>query len=342
MRFGEPIYLAEYVAERGFTRETLGFKARVPLLNELCYDVMNRVNNRVTLTAGNIVAGLLMGYPRRGMTQSELKALFVITVRHFHQRKVELAFTEKKLELAMENALESFVQSETLVRATVGGEAVVNIPENKRSEMEYYKNNGIHFILDLSLVCMAFHCLHPNERTLENAGLFGRDVYDLLSQEFLIRGEFPTQDHIAAGFKAMERADALCLDGDRMVYGQYRNGRDLVDINGHMLQNFLESYFVVAETLTEYTGETTQDRKQFLKQCLAKARLLYAVGTIRRQESVNHVTFSNALTRFNKMGLISLRTAKGQKQPGVTVVDKKRDELLELRNKIFTWTQRLN
>src|SRR5690606_15948456 len=94
MRFGQPVVLKQYVADQGLQRETLGFKTKVPLLNNLGNHIMNRINLLVTLTAGNIIASILLANPRRGMTLKDLHALFVISVRYLRHRKVELAFTE--------------------------------------------------------------------------------------------------------------------------------------------------------------------------------------------------------------------------------------------------------
>lgn len=343
LRFGDPIYLNEYVTEAGFTRDSLGFKARVPLLNDISYEVMNRINQKVTLTAGNVIAGLLMGTPRRGMTQSLLKKLFVISVRHFQTMNVEMAFTEKKLDLAMENALSSFEASETIVRVSVGGEVVININEGKRSEMEYYKNNGLHYILDLGLFCMARKLLLRGERTMDAILENAKDIYDLLNYEFLVRDDYPNMEHMEGALKAMTRLRALDLDeSGQVVRGPYEPGADLNSINAHLLENFLESYFAVMEVLSELEPEQSMDKKALLKLILAKAKLLYAVGTLRREESINHVSFGNALTRFNKMGFIKMRTPKGQKQPVVTLNMKKRDEFMALKDKIYVWLRRLS
>lgn len=343
LRFGDPIYLKEYVEEAGYDQDTLGFKARVPLLNSLSYEIVNRINKRVTLTAGNVIAGLLLGTTQRGMTQSRLKTLFVLSVRHFRLLKVEMAFTEKKLDLALENALATFEETETLVRVQVGGETVVNIPEGKRAEMEYYKNNGLHYILDICLLCMAHHLLDPADRTVEKVSELTREIYDFIRYEFLIQGEFPSEDHLEKAFVAMERMDALRRnDEGKVVTGQSPLGAPMVDINAHLLQSLLESYFVVAEVLTEMDEDSTPDKKAFLRQCLAKGRLLYAVGTLSRQESVNHVTFANALKSFSKAGFVKLRTPKGSKQQLVNINATKREAFMAQKARAYQWIQRLN
>lgn len=342
MRFGEPIYLADYVEKAGHSRENLGFKVRLPLLNDLSYEVLNRINQRVTLTAGNVVAGLLLGTPRRGMTQKRLKTLFVITVRYLASLKVELAFTEKRLDLALENALASFEESETLVRVTVGGETVVNVPDHKRAELEYYKNNGLHFVLETSLFCLAYTLLEPAQRTMTEIGKLAREIFSFIRYEFLIQGDFPTDEQMEAAYRAMERIDAMRRTDEGKVYsGEFAAGADLRAINAYMLVNLIESYFVVCEVLCELDGETALDAKQLLKQCMVKAKLLYAVGTLSRQESINHISFDNALTSFNREGFVRSRAPKGGKAPLISVNPTKREAFLALKARAYHWLQQL-
>ncbi len=342
LRFGDPIFLSDYVESEGHTRDSLGFKTKLPFLNKLSYRVLNEINNQVTLTAGNIVAGLLLGNPRRGMAFSELKALFVLSVRHFRHRKVELAFTEKKLDIALENALATFVGWETLVRVKVSGEEVVNIPEAKRSEMEYYKNNGLHFILDMSLFCMAFVYLDPSDRTLGKIYEFARKIYEMIEVEFLFLETYPTMEMMESVLKALETIDALKVENDQIFFGDYDIGRNLVKINAHMLLNFLESYFAMAEILCDMEDEHQVDRNQLLKQSMDKAKLLYAVGTLRRMESVNHVSFTNALTLFSNKGWIRMRKTKNEKHPQVQVNKDNRAAFEDAKNTLYQWINRLN
>ena len=342
VRFSEPIFLKQYLADKGHTRDTLGFKARIPLINQLSFDVLSKINEKVTLTAGNVVAGLLMGNHRRGITLSELRTLFVISIRYLHHQGAEITFTEPKLEIALQNALQTFEQWETLVRVEVGGEVVVNIPENKRSEMEYYKNNGLHYILHMALFSMALRCLPPQDRVFSKINEFCRQVYGLLEMEFLFQDPYPEASHIQEAYAAMERIDALCLENDRIVLGEYRIGHNLLLINAYLLLNFLESYLVVAEVISDLGEEANLDKKQLLKQCMNKAKLLYAVGTIRRPESKNHVTFANALNKFSRDGYLKFRSVKGQKQPIVQVNAKKTDAFMATKNRLFQWINHLN
>lgn len=337
LRFGEPIHLSKFAEDKGLTREGLGFKTKIPFLHDLSFKVMNDINDMVTITAGNILAALLLGNPKRGMTQTELRALFVIAVRFLHHKKVELAFTDKRLDVALENALNTFEKWDTVVRVEVGDEIVVNIPESKRSEMEYYKNNGLHYILELSLFCQAILCLSPESRTMEGILAESKRIYRYLTQEFLPRNNFPSMAGMEEAFRSFEVIDALCIKDGVVAFGEYKAGRSLVQVLGHLLLNFLESYFVVAEEISKVEPGESLDRKKFLRQCMVKANLLFAVGTVRRQEAVNNLSFGNAITWLSKNGCIKLKNVKGQKYPMILVNKENLPKLQVAKDELFEW-----
>lgn len=337
MRFGDPLYLKSLVEEEGLSRDTLGFRNKIPLLQNLSTRVLNDVNKMVTLTAGNIIAGILMGNPRRGMAYTDLRAMFVMTCRYLDRRGVELAFHEKKLDMALNNALDTFENWETIVRVELGDESVINIPEEKRIEMEYYKNNGLHFILDLCLYAVAYRYLPSSQRTPEEISRVFLQIFEVLDMEFVVPDHFGTPETVAATQEALISAEVIRLENGMVRLGDESLSRLTMQINDRLLLNFLESYFVVADMMESRVGEEPIDMKQLVKALITRAKLLYAVGTLQCQESVNKVTLENALTKFNKLGLLRFAAPKGQKHPNVGVPESKREKLVELKKQLFAW-----
>ena len=209
IRFGEPTYLAKYAKAQGLEKDRIGLRQRIPFLTDLSYHVLNAVNRQVTLSSMNVIAGLLMGNPRRGMSVSNLRALFILTTRFLRKRKVELAFPDKPVAGILGDGLETLEKWGVLVKAEFSGETVLNIPKSKRNEMEYYKNNGLHFILDLCLVSCAFLCLHESERTLKNIFELSREIFGMLRLEFLPQGEFPQPFMVENVLNALEHTHAI-------------------------------------------------------------------------------------------------------------------------------------
>lgn len=341
MRFGSHISLKNFVAQMGFDRNEVGFKNKLPVLQHLALRAMNDINAMVTVTAANVLAGILMGNPKRGMTLNQIKSIFVISVRFLTLRKVELGFVDQKLEVALQNALDTFSQWETIVSVDVGGEKVISVPEDKRIEMEYYKNNALHYILDLVLFATALRCLggHASVDELED---FIHQLWDIFSIEFIKPQDYPGPEVVARALKAFESIDALELGPPVALSNANPVGHDALQVCAHLLRNFFEAYFTAADVLTSEDFSEGTNRKELLKQISARAELLYAVGTIRCRESLNHVTFSNAVSQFASWHFIQLKNVKGQKYPNIARNEKKLDDFKAFRDQMFTWLQRLD
>lgn len=340
MRFGEPISLKQFVAERGIEKDDIGFKNKLPLLQDLGMRVMNDVNSMVTITAANVLAGVLMGNPRRGLTLNEIRTLFVMSARYLTRRGVEMAFPDKNLEVALSNAIATFKQWETLVVVDVGGETVLNIPQSKRPEMEYYKNNGLHFMLDLVLAASAFR-VHQNPT---QADIFetAREMFELFQLEFIMPEGYPNENHIADAIETFVSMEGMTRDGEYLRRGPDRMGQLALDVCGHLLVNFMESYFAVAEYLLNSLSSDQTTQKDAIKEMLVRSELLYAVGTIRKKEAINRVTFDQALARFNKLSYVQLRTPKGQKYAVVSINENRRDEFQQHRERLLSWMQAID
>ncbi|MCB1042868.1 MAG: 1-acyl-sn-glycerol-3-phosphate acyltransferase [Acidobacteria bacterium] len=340
IRFNDPISLRQFVADNDLGPEDIGFRNKLPLLHALGHRVMQQINQSVTITAANVLAGILMGNPRRGLTDVEIRALFVLSVRYLDRRGVELAFQEKSLDLALENATQTFQEWETIVSVKVAGQTIINIPPAKRPEMEYYKNNGLHFMLDLALVASAVKCLRePFEDQI--TGL-ASEIFELLQLEFVMPEGYPSEELLKNAIQNFVDMGALKREAGYLRRGADPIGRLAFDVCSHLLVNLMESYFAVAEYLLSDLKSENTTTKDALKGMIDRAELLYAVGTIQKRESINKVTFDLAIGRFNKMSYIQLRTPKGQKHPSISLNTQKTAEFRALREKLLQWIQAID
>ena len=116
----------------------------------------------------------------------------------------------------------------------------------------------------------------------------------------------------------------------------------MISISAHLLLNFLESYFIMAEVLNSESDDKGLDQRQVMKRAMKRGRLLFAVGALRRPESLNKVTLMNALHFFNKRGYLKFVSRKNTKNQQVVFIDEKRDALLADKDRLFRWIKCLD
>jgi glycerol-3-phosphate O-acyltransferase len=341
IRISEPLYFDQELQEKGLSLDEITFRNKLPFLNTLSSKIINQINRRVTLTAGNVVALVLMGTPRPAMTYPQLRAQFLLTVRHLRFRQVELAFVDRHSSVAIENALSTFEAWETITQTKLCGETIIAIPKHKRPEMEYYKNNGLHFVLDMALFSAAFQVLKREDRRIERIQEEAEQLFDVLKAEFVLEEGWFTSiswPDLAAIF---QRIEGLSSQGDLLGWGLKETGIMTFKGSGRLLLNFLETLFLTADCLLDESFIEDMPQKDFLRQVMAKGELLLTTGTLQQRESLNKITMAQALEDFKKRGFIRLMTGKNFKTILIQRQVEKREAFEAFRNRLFQWMLRL-
>ncbi|PIE02147.1 MAG: hypothetical protein CSA81_08530 [Acidobacteria bacterium] len=337
IRISKPLYFESELEASGLTKDKLTFRNKIPFLNMLSHKVMSQINSRVSLTAGNIAAGILLANPKRGMTYEDLKGIFILTVRFLKSKNVELVFHERKNVDALDHALDTFQSWETLLQVQMGKNRILSVPASKRNEMEYYKNNGIHFILDLALFSSAFSILAESQRTLDQIENLSREIYDILATEFILpENYFDSLDfneiaHVFVKNGGVTLENGLCGKGLSDI------GRKTLTICSNILLNFIESYFCAFDVLLQDDFEDEASLKDLKKDILTRSELLFNVGTISTTEAKNQVSFSNALNMLRARKIIKLKNANNMKSKLVSLNPNKLSELKGIHEKLYRW-----
>jgi len=341
IRISDPLYFETELEKAGLAKDQLTFRNKIPFLNSLSDKIMSQINSRVSLTAGNIVAGILLANPKRGMTYEDLKTIFTLCVRYLRNKGVELAFHDKKFEGALDHALHTFESWDTVFQAQMGKNRIITIPVDKRNEMEFYKNNGLHFLLELALFSSSIAILPQNKRTLEEIKALSKEIFEIFSSEFILPEHFFENIEFEDVAKIYEKNGGLkCVDG---LYqkGESDIGFKTLRVTSHLILNFIESYFCVTDAILQEDFEDELPIKDVQKIIMTRSKLLYTVGTILIPESRNHVNFNNALNMLRSQRYLQFRNLSNQKGKHVTVNPSKLEKLKDLHQTLYEWMDAL-
>lgn len=342
IRISKPLYFEEELARQDLSVDTLTFRNKLPFLMTLSQKIMTQINSRVTLTAGNLVAGILLANPRRGMTYEHLKSVFILSLRFLRSKGVEMAFQDKNNERELKHAIETFKEWGTVFPVKMGQSMIIKVPVDERSEMEYYKNNGIHFFVDLALFASAFMITPRSDRRLETIAELAEDIYNMFKAEFLLPENYFESINFEALLGVFLRNGGLVIDDDgSLARGASDVGYKTLQISSHILLNFIESYFCVLDTLLMMEPAQETAEKELLKQILNRSNLLFSVGSILLPESRNNANFTNAVEMLRKEKLIAAKNIPNQKSRMLSTNPKKIEPLQAMHQKLYEWMDEL-
>jgi glycerol-3-phosphate O-acyltransferase len=185
----------------------------------------------------------------------------------------------------------------TAERLQDGTQMVLHVPAEKRQNLDYYKNNIIHFLLLPALVRQGLqHGVRDGD--LERYVARWLDIY---------RWEFslPERDALAgqvARWQTFYARHGAFVD-DRVV-GEH----PLVRVTTGVLENFREAYVTAARTIASQSRWPVP-RRALLEGMRKQYRVSLLLGELTKPEGSSVVTFGNALSRFAEIGYIRLGEA---------------------------------
>jgi len=284
LSFGEPISLKEYLEKSGeqvdagheeagdATDEGLDFG-----FETLGNGLVKEINRLTMVTPGSLVACTLLSSSKPARKETELKYAWNWLYQYLLERKVRMSKTFENNRYWYEEALE-FYKSKKMVNFLPDQESsrqIISIPDNSRLNLEFYKNNIIHFFLPASFTALLKLQGKSQEQMLKD--------YRRLKRMFRFDFVWPESASEDDDFKA-----ALAYFEDQADAEELKNFAGLV-------ANFLESYSIALKTLLSLgAGETTE--QEFLSRAQKIGNQDYTLRNIGRKESISKLNFQSAFT----------------------------------------------
>jgi glycerol-3-phosphate O-acyltransferase len=340
VNIGEPILLKDYIASQEKLFEEMTVVERQSFYRKIGYEIVREINNVSVVTPFSLVSTGLLCHDKRGIAHDELMDVLDEFYNYLVHIKASLAATLANRHKATEDALNLFDQLELIVRMGAEEdeedveEIVYSLEDKKRLNLEYYKNNILHFFLPISFVATSVLSCNedtvPLNKILEDYRFFKR----LFRHEFIFDDRKNDLDEV--------NEVLLYLKSRRMITTQEHEGSISIDIKSKgrislmpfagLIHNYIESYWVAIRGCF-YLKKEARMEKEFTKKVLRLGEKMYKKGEIRRAEALSQSTYRNAIRYLQDLKII------------LTIEDEKKDtkklSLAPIRGPIETLRHRL-
>jgi glycerol-3-phosphate O-acyltransferase len=304
VRFDAPLSLAALAAERGFRREAHSEDEKRGLVRALGFRIVHGINRASALTPSGLLCTALLAHDRRGLTATDLtrRMTFLASLAEASGGAASFRVDEEgavdPLGRGPVGEARALLEREKqLVLQSDGGEQVLHVPENARLSLDYQKNTALHLFVADALLATALLTSEDastqavRARTLLLSRLFKHEfIYDAGDFEALFVKSVAKLAHLGV----------LATDGERLVPAD--GGREQLQLLADLLVPFVEGYVHAAEALLSL--QKPADRREFVKQALAKGQAAFLTGRLRRPESRSKVMCENALAYFEDDGVL--------------------------------------
>ena len=302
VQFGQPLSLKQYIPEHEDPGEGMH--------RELAFHLIKSINKATLVTPLSLVAAAILTAHRRGFQLYELTATAEIILGFLKTYQVPMAATLNRLETNVGETLSLLINRKVVdfLEDVNGAEIFYYVDDEKKRELEYYKNSIIHCFIPHAFVAVSL--LNGIEETKNEESIY--EDYAFLKH--LFKNEFVYED----GKKNREgssKAIAYFLDAAYINRSTADGGYELTGLGfktlplwGAFAKTFLESYWIAVRSFIQReTG--TQRKGDILKNMNYLGLSFHKMGLIDNIEAVSQVNFSNAI-RFIHEEILKQNTGK--------------------------------
>ncbi len=340
---GEPIIMKDYLEAQEKPLDQMTLDERQSLYRKIGYETVLEINKVSVVTPFALVAAALLSHDRRGVSSDELAAIINDFYDYLLTRQVRVAATFAHRDKAIADGLNIFDSTGILSKIEAEEddeemqEVVYSLEEDKRLNLEYYKNNILHFFVPICFVATAL-VKHP-EDTMSLAKVMGDYKYMkwLLWNEFIFDEARDDVDEVQDVLSYLSHHGMVVTferDGEAWVEIKSRGGARLKPFAG-LIHNYLESCWIVTRSLV-YLKKKPLAQKDWLVKIRHLGNMMFKKGEVLRAEALSNANYLNAIKFLEDAELVISRTeGKGGKDDRLYRLTDNRAQMEVLRRRLF-------
>jgi glycerol-3-phosphate O-acyltransferase len=329
LNIGEMIFLKSYLESLEKPLDDMTLPERQSLYRKIGYEIVGEINKVSVVTPFSMIAAGLLCHYRRGLSHNDLMDIIQDLYDYLSYRKVKFASTFANRERAIADALTLFESSGLISKMGVEEEdeeedveeIVYSLDDGKRLNLEYYKNNILHFFMPLSFVATSILATSEDTislyRIMEDYKFFKR----LFKNEFIFDDKIDDAEEVNAVLNYMH---------DRgMISGEERGSEAWIEVRGRgrlslrpfagLIHNYIESYWVVIRGCS-YLKKRARAERDFNKKIQQLGTRMYRKGEVLRAEALSSSNYQSAMKFLRESDILFLaqdderKDRKGKKE----------------------------
>ncbi len=321
LKFQEPLSLKETLEERGKSIRDMNSKEQNTLVRELGFRILNGIDRASVVTPHALVASALLNMPKQYFSYDEFIELVDIYMIYLMSQNATLADTLLYESVyAIEQALESNIsrkfvektaQSPTPIDAESDEKEVLpsenryRVIENKRANLEYYKNNSISFFVPAAYTALTILGKDAFQFSASDLHSGYKFLQDFFQNEFALDVDKTPEYYIRKTIKifideAIIIPHPTLPDSYNLTSAGYRK----LKVFAAFLKTFFESYWIVLNYFIRQPPKELSPKDR-LKKVQSRGNRMYKRRLIERPEALSKIYFMNALDYFTNQGIKS-------------------------------------
>lgn len=343
---GEPILLKSYLSSIEKPFEDMTLDERRSLYRKIGYEIVAEINKVSVVTPFSMIAACLLCHYHRGISHNDLMMIFNVFYDFLHFQKVQFSSTFGNKDKAVADALFLFESSGLISKMGVEeedkgedvAEIIYSIEENKRLNLEYYKNNVLHFFIPLSFVATSILAHNDDSIALYRIMEDYKFLKRLFHNEFIFEEKRDDLDEVNAVLTYMHEQGMikdLDLGGENCIEIRGRGRTRLRPFAG-LIHNYIESNWVVIRGCS-YLKKEPKVERDLLRKIQQLGTRMYKKGEVARAESLSTSNYTNALKFMvdSEILILSKTVDKKNREIKTYYLAESKGRIESLRQRVF-------
>lgn len=303
INFHEPVSLKDYINDQNAADDK-------QIVHDLARSIITAINSMTVVTPHAVIAGAILNSSSKHFYYRHVLEYAETYMNHLSACGAPLSdtlFMDKKS--AFQYVIETFVENKYIEAATsdpdtpISPDRMFKINENRRSNLEYYKNNAIAFFIPGAFTALSMLAADAFQFTGMQLVDDFRLLQRLFENEFILNFGHP-EEEVRKNLKSFID-EAIITPHPTLpdTYNLTSAGLRKLNIFAAFLTPQFESYLVVLKFYQKYASSSILDIKNYLKKIQALGIRMFKRDEINRKEALSKVNYKNAVTYFTSHGL---------------------------------------
>lgn len=323
IEFAEPISLKDFLAKKGIGKEAHPNDIREQV-EEFGYHLTYHINKVAIVTPIALVCLAILSLGKKTFGFEELIDRVQLLKDYLDFKNVTYSDLIHYSDRWAYNEAVQILESRHLIKEVkTFEENFYTIEPAARSQLDYYKNNILHFFVSLTCFCKILtEVKNQDEFTME----FAVKKYELLKKlfenDFTFSARVSIEEHLRRVMDYAASRGLIRIQGDFTAFTKTVTTLNRREFETYLslMDNFLESHLIVLRYL-KYNRFENLEATALIKDILEKSRPLYLKDDLSHPEALNRFNLENSFKLMMDIGLLKLKTQDKAKPSYTSISD---------------------
>jgi glycerol-3-phosphate O-acyltransferase len=303
IQFHDPLSLKDLLRQYGTPIENMPHKEFNILCRNLGHRVINAINSVSVVTPHALVAAAVLNCAKKSFSFDHLMSHVETYMNHLLSQKAKLADTLLLDHNTIERVLDTYVQRKFIDKVTEdpGGllaDALFKVNENKRPNLEYYKNNCISFFVPAAITAISILVKDAFQFSASDLHADYNFLQYFFKYEFAYDVDETPEYFVRKNLKAFIN-EAILMPHPKLpdTYNLTSSGFRKLQLFSRFLKPYFESYWIVLNYFMKYPQNSIK-AKERLKKIETIGNRMYKKKEIERKEALSIINYNNGIEFF--------------------------------------------